>query len=88
MHETPSPALPEPGAGPPQRWHLGVDGNCVGSGMCVAIAAGYFRLGEDERSQPVAAEIAPDDAVRDAAATCPMEAIVVTDAETGEQIAL
>jgi ferredoxin len=54
--------------------------------MCAGIAAGHFRVGEDYRSHPVNAQIAPDEAVADAAASCPMEAIVVTDAATGERL--
>jgi ferredoxin len=54
--------------------------------MCAAIAGPYFRLGDDEQSRPIATEIAPDDSVRDAMASCPMEAILVTEASTGELI--
>ena len=69
-----------------RMWRVTVNDTCVGSGMCAAIAAGYFRLGEDEQSHPVYPEVAPNDAVRDAAASCPMEAIVVTDTSTGEAV--
>jgi ferredoxin len=34
----------------------------------------------------VADEIEPDDDVLDAAASCPMEAIVIVDTETGETV--
>jgi ferredoxin len=54
--------------------------------MCAAIAGPYFRLGDDEQSRPIATEIAPDNSVRDAMASCPMEAILVTEASTGELI--
>ena len=54
--------------------------------MCAAIADRFFRLDEDEQSRPLAREIQPDDSVRVAMAACPMEAIVVTDASTGELI--
>jgi ferredoxin len=67
-------------------WQVTVKDTCVGSGMCAAIAGRFFRLGEDEQSRPLSPEIAPDDAVRDAMAACPMEAIVVTEARTGELI--
>jgi ferredoxin len=36
----------------------------------------------------VASIIAPDDAVRDAAASCPVEAISLLDADTGEPVGL
>ena len=54
--------------------------------MCAAIADRFFRLDEDEQSRPLAREIQPDNSVRVAMAACPMEAIVVTDASTGELI--
>jgi ferredoxin len=65
-------------------WRVTVDHTCVGSGMCTGTAPRHFRLGRDERSQPVEAEIEPDEDVIDAALSCPMEAIVVTDTATGE----
>lgn len=70
----------------PRAWRITVTETCVGSGMCAAIADGYFVLDSDERSRPVTPEVAPADAIRYAAASCPMEAIVVTDAATGETI--
>jgi len=68
-------------------WQVTVNDTCVGSGMCIGIAPRYFRLNEDDRSSPVHAEVGPDDAVLDAASTCPMEAILVTDAGTGKVLA-
>ena len=65
-------------------WRVSVNDTCIGSGGCIGIAPRYFRLDDNERSHPVSAVVVPDDAVLDAAATCPMEAILVTDAETGE----
>ncbi len=67
-------------------WRVTVNDTCVGSGMCAALAAGDFRRGEDEQSHPVYLEVAPNDSVRDAAASCPMEAIMVTDTGTGEAV--
>ena len=71
------------------RWKLSVDKNlCIGSAMCVAIAADRFVLDERQRSGPVEAEIDPDELVRDAAASCPSEAIGLVDADTGRRIDL
>ena len=71
------------------RWVVAVDKNtCIGSAMCVGIAPGRFELDERQRSGPVTAEIDPDEAVRDAAASCPMEAISLVDADTGEPVDL
>ena len=61
---------------------------CIGSAMCVAIAPGRFVLDERQRSGPVEAEIDPDELVRDAAASCPSEAISLIDADTGQPVDL
>jgi ferredoxin len=69
------------------RWRVGVDREtCIGSGMCAATAPNHFILDAD-RSRPLAEQIEPDDVVIDAAESCPVEAIVVTDAATGERLA-
>ena len=71
------------------RWTVAVDkGTCIGSAVCVGTAPGRFALDERQRSGPLAADIAPDEAVRDAAASCPVEAISLVDADTGEQVDL
>ena len=70
-------------------WKISVDKNmCIGSAMCVAIAADRFVLDERQRSGPVTGEIDPDERVRDAAASCPSEAISLTDAGTGQPVDL
>jgi ferredoxin len=71
------------------RWKISVDKDlCIGSAMCVGIAPGRFALDERQRSGPVEAEIDPDELVRDAAASCPSEAISLVDAGTGEPVDL
>ena len=71
------------------RWVIVVDKSTyIGSGVCAGTAPGRFVLDEQQRSGPVEAEIAPDETVRDAAACCPVEAISLVDADTGEQVAL
>ena len=70
-------------------WVVAVDKNtCIGSAVCVGTAPGRFELDERQRSGPVTAEIDPDEAVRDAAASCPAEAISLVDADTGEPVDL
>lgn len=70
-----------------ERWLLKVDhGVCVGSGMCVALAAAAFELSSGRQSSPKAAEVDPDDAVLDAAENCPVEAITITGAVTGAAV--
>jgi ferredoxin len=71
------------------RWIVAVDKTaCIGSAVCVGTAPGKFALDDRQRSGPVKAEIAADEAVRDAAASCPTEAISVVDADTGEPVDL
>jgi ferredoxin len=71
------------------RWKVSVDKNvCICSAMCVAIAPGRFVLDKRQQSTPVEAEIDPDEEVRDAAASCPSEAISLVDADTGQPIDL
>ncbi|WP_307868343.1 ferredoxin [Umezawaea beigongshangensis] len=67
-------------------WRIDVDREtCVGSGMCTAIASNRFVLVAD-RARAVDATVEPDEAVLDAAESCPMEAIVVRD-EAGRVLA-
>ncbi len=71
------------------HWIVNVDkGTCIGSAVCVGTAPGRFALDDRQRSGPVATEIAPDEAVRDAAASCPVEAISLLDADTGAPVDL
>ncbi|WP_308440161.1 ferredoxin [Asanoa siamensis] len=59
---------------------------CIGSGVCAGSAPGHFAIGADGRSHPPATPVDPDDAILGAAASCPMEAITVTDADTGTHV--
>ena len=73
----------------PARWIVTVDkAACIGSAVCVGTAPGRFALDDRHRSGPVRREIAPDEAVRGAAASCPVEAIGLVDADTGEPVEL
>lgn len=70
-------------------WRVRVDtGLCISSGMCLAVAPHRFTLDPDQHSRPVSELIEEHEAVRDAAASCPVEAISVTDAETGAPVPL
>lgn len=67
-------------------WNVTVSSACIGSGVCAGTAPRHFALGPDNRSRPLASPIEPDDAVLGAAASCPVEAIAVTDADTGTPV--
>jgi ferredoxin len=63
------------------EWTVEVDrSTCLGTGMCTSIAPGHFRL-DGGTSTPVKSDIDADDAVIDAAESCPMEAILVRSAD-------
>jgi ferredoxin len=70
-------------------WRVTVDATvCIGSGVCAGSAPGRFRLDTAQRSTPVHALTEPDERIRDAAFSCPVEAITLTDAVTGEPVPL
>lgn len=67
-------------------WRITVNSDCIGSGVCAGTAPRHFALGPDGRSHPLASTVEPDEAVLDAAISCPMEAIAVSDADTGTPV--
>ncbi|ROT28235.1 ferredoxin [Micromonospora sp. HM5-17] len=68
-------------------WRVSVDPErCIGSGICAGTAAQHFRL-VDGQGTPVSPTVEPADPVRDAAESCPVEAITVRDAADGRLIA-
>lgn len=69
------------------RWRVEVDrGVCIGSGMCVGAAPEGFRLDSARQSHPVAAEADATESVLAAAEGCPVEAIMLTVAGSGEPV--
>ena len=70
-----------------ERWRITVDKNtCIGSAVCVGTAPNRFAL-DGATSSPINDEIEPDEAAIDAAESCPMEAIRVTEIATGKVLA-
>ncbi|GLW13781.1 MULTISPECIES: ferredoxin [Streptomyces] len=70
-----------------ERWRVEVDrGVCIGSGMCVATAPDGFRLDTARQSHPVAPEADAAADILAAAEGCPVEAITVTLAGSGEAV--
>jgi ferredoxin len=70
-------------------WQVQVDASrCISSGMCVGTAPGRFSFDQQQHSRPVSEPVEEDEAVRDAAASCPVEAISLADGQTGAPIPL
>ena len=66
---------------------VAVDHNrCVGSTMCVQVACETFVLNEEGQSMVIDPNGASREQVLDAAEQCPIEAITVDDAATGENL--
>lgn len=60
------------------RWEIRLDTTtCIGSGQCLGIAPEHFEAGPDHRTRLRTSIVMADDAVADAAACCPVEAITV-----------
>jgi ferredoxin len=67
-------------------WHVEVDRSlCAGTGICAGTAPQHFRV-VDGVSVPLQPSTGAADQVLDAAYSCPMEAITVRDAATGEAV--
>jgi ferredoxin len=60
---------------------------CVGTGLCAATAPADLELGPDGRARPRRARTEALVAVTEAAELCPMEAIAVHLAASGEKLA-
>jgi ferredoxin len=54
--------------------------------MCETFAPHVFRLNDDRQSEAVDPDGDPFEQIMEAAESCPMSAILVEDAETGEQL--
>jgi ferredoxin len=59
---------------------------CVGNAMCEAIAPKVFRLDENRQSEVIDPAGDSAEKILEAAENCPVSAIFVEDAETGEQL--
>lgn len=59
---------------------------CVGNAMCEAIAPKVFRLNQNRQSEAVNPDGDTVEKIVEAAENCPVSAIFVEDAETGEQL--
>ncbi|MEU5388387.1 ferredoxin [Kitasatospora cineracea] len=62
-------------------------GRCIGSGLCARTAPTDLALGPDGRAAPVRSASAGSEELTEAAEMCPVEAIAVRDAATGDLVA-
>jgi ferredoxin len=70
------------------RYEAAVDPDlCTGAQMCVSVAPHAFTFDTEEfHSRAEVGAFPDDDAVREAAENCPVEAITLRDADTGVQL--
>ena len=59
---------------------------CVGNAMCETFATNTFALNDDRQSSVANPYGDPEEMVLEAAENCPVSAITVSDAESGEQL--
>ncbi|HAA94793.1 MAG: ferredoxin [SAR202 cluster bacterium] len=70
-----------------RKLQLSVDHDlCVGNAMCVTFATKAFVLNEDRQGTPADPDGDTEEAIMEAAENCPVAAISVVDAATGEQL--
>jgi len=66
---------------------VSVDHNlCVGNSMCETLAPKVFVLNDDRQSEAVNPDGDTEENILEAAENCPVSAIKVVDAETGETL--
>ena len=70
-----------------RRLLVRVDHNvCVGNAMCETFAPHVFRLNDNRQSEAVDPAGDSEEKILEAAENCPVGAITVEDAETGQQL--
>ena len=70
-----------------RKLQVTVDHNmCVGNDMCTTFAPNVFALNEDLQSEAVIPAGDTVEKVLEAAENCPVNAITVEDADTGEKL--
>jgi ferredoxin len=67
------------------RIHVDHD-RCVGNAMCTTFAPDVFALNDDRQSEAHNPAGGTEERILEAAQNCPMSAITVADAETGERL--
>lgn len=69
------------------RWRVSVDPrSCVRTGLCAASAPKEFTLDERGQGRATSDTLPASDEILEVAESCPIEAISIADAHTGEAI--
>jgi ferredoxin len=69
------------------HWDVTVDRRvCVRTGLCAASAPAEFELDERGQGHPTSATLTASATVMDVAESCPVEAITITDSDTGKRV--
>jgi ferredoxin len=70
-----------------RKLRVWVDHNvCVGNAMCETFAPQVFRLNDNRQSEAVNPAGDTEEKILEAAESCPVSAIFVEDADTGERL--
>lgn len=59
---------------------------CVGNAMCITIATNAFELNEERQAVSANPDGDTEELILEAAENCPVAAITVTDADSGEKL--
>jgi ferredoxin len=59
---------------------------CVGNAMCTTIAPDVFQLNDERQSEAVNPAGDTEEQILEAAENCPVSAITVEDADSGDQL--
>ena len=71
----------------PRKLSISVDHNlCVGNSMCETFAPKVFVLNDDRQSEVADPDADTEENILEAAESCPVSAIRVVDADTGETL--
>ena len=59
---------------------------CISAASCVALAAGTFKLDDENKAVILEDSTDTEEAILMAAQSCPTKAIIIVDTETGKQV--
>ena len=59
---------------------------CIGATSCVALAAGTFKMDDENKAVILEDSQDSEESILMAAQSCPTKAIIITEAETGKQV--